>query len=101
MCDWREPCDWDDAFLIDRDPEPPLRACFRHLGVLAFSPGVNWPLNLAWVGRLALPQGLVMARIYGSCMTKPYMGVTPSMIFGVVEKDPWGDTGGEEAVGKT
>lgn len=101
MCDWREPCDWPDAFLIDRSPEPPLTSCFQHLGVLAFSAGVNWPLNLAWLGGPALPQGLVTARMHNSCITQPFFGPSPPMIFGVVEQDPWSDTGGEQAVGKT
>jgi hypothetical protein len=105
VCDWREPCDWPDAFLIDRRPEPPVRSCFRHLGVLVFSPGVNWPLNLAWVGEPALPEGLVMARMQHSCIIQPYWETTPPWIYGVVAEDPWvnatGDTGGEEAVDKT
>jgi hypothetical protein len=101
VCDWQEPCDWPDAFLIDRSPEPPLRACFRHLGVLVFSPAVNWPLNLGWAGGPALPEGLVLARMHNSCITRPFFGVSPTMIFGVVEKDPWDDTGDGEAVSKT
>ena len=98
MCDWREPCDWPDAFLIDRSPEPPLTACLRHLGVVAFFPGVNWPLNLAWVGSIPLPRGLIPARIFGS------NGNTgPAIICGVVDEDPFApsDTGVAEPVDKT
>jgi hypothetical protein len=101
MCDWREPCDWPDAFLIDRRPEPPLTSCFRHLGVLTFTPGVNWPLNLAWCGGPELPKGLVQARMRNSCLMLPFLETTPNMIFGTVAEDPWSDTEGAEPVDKT
>jgi hypothetical protein len=103
VCDWRGPCDWPDAFLIDRRPEPPLRSCFQHLGVLAFTPGVIWPLNLGWVGGPDLPEGLVQAKIHNACLTQPFFGTTPPMIFGVVTEDPWeaSDIGEQGAVGKT
>ena len=103
MCDWREPCDWPDAYLIDRRPEPPARSCIKHLGALVLTPGVNWPLTLDWVGDVPLPQGLVRAKIHQSCMMQPFLETTPAMIFGTATEDPWAssDTGEQEAVGKT
>jgi hypothetical protein len=81
VCDWDKDCDWPDIFLIDKFPEEPARSCVRHLGVLALTKGVCWPLNIGWISDVPLPQALVVGK----------MGNPFPIIWGVVEDDVWGD----------